>query len=127
MPTYDYVCEACGHEFEHFQSMSDRHLKTCPKCKKRRLVRKIGAGAGLIFKGTGFYQTDYKAPAAAASTPKEAKRADSKSVDTPAAGGTSETKSVPTPAKADAASTSPPKSTGSGPTNGSSSSNGGKE
>ncbi len=60
MPTYDYVCEACGHEFEHFQAMSDKHLRTCPKCKKKKLVRKVGAGAGLIFKGTGFYITDYK-------------------------------------------------------------------
>jgi putative FmdB family regulatory protein len=60
VPTYDYVCEACGHEFEHFQSMSDRLLRTCPKCGKKRLVRRIGAGAGLIFKGSGFYVTDYK-------------------------------------------------------------------
>lgn len=60
MPTYDYVCEACGHEFEHFQSMSDKLLRTCPKCAKKKLVRKVGAGAGLIFKGSGFYITDYK-------------------------------------------------------------------
>ncbi len=60
MPTYDYVCGACGHEFEHFQSMTDRVLRTCPKCAKKRLVRKVGAGAGLIFKGSGFYETDYK-------------------------------------------------------------------
>jgi putative FmdB family regulatory protein len=60
MPTYDYVCEACGHEFEHFQSMSDKRLRTCPACKKPALVRRVGAGAGVIFKGSGFYQTDYK-------------------------------------------------------------------
>jgi putative FmdB family regulatory protein len=60
MPTYDYVCGACGHAFEHFQSMSDRVLRTCPKCAQRKLVRQVGAGAGLIFKGSGFYQTDYK-------------------------------------------------------------------
>jgi putative FmdB family regulatory protein len=60
MPTYDYVCDACGHEFEHFQSITDAHLKTCPKCSKKRLVRKIGGGAGVIFKGSGFYETDYK-------------------------------------------------------------------
>ena len=65
MPTYDYVCEACGHEFEHFQSMTDRHLRTCPKCKKKKLIRKVGAGAGLIFKGSGFYVTDYKKSGAA--------------------------------------------------------------
>ncbi len=60
MPTYDYVCEACGHEFEHFQSMSDPRLEKCPKCGKKKLVRKVGAGGGVIFKGSGFYETDYK-------------------------------------------------------------------
>jgi|SRR5262245_20682694 len=60
MPTYDYVCEACEHRFEAFQSMNDKRLKTCPKCKKRKLTRLIGTGAGIIFKGSGFYVTDYK-------------------------------------------------------------------
>ncbi len=60
MPTYDYVCESCGHEFEHFQSMSDKRLSRCPKCHKARLVRKVGGGTGVIFKGSGFYATDYK-------------------------------------------------------------------
>jgi putative FmdB family regulatory protein len=60
MPTYDYRCEGCGHAFEHFQSMASRRLKTCPRCKKPRLVRLVGSGAGLIFKGSGFYETDYR-------------------------------------------------------------------
>lgn len=59
MPTYDYECGSCGHRFEVFQSMSDEPIKRCPKCGKpvRRL---IGAGLGVIFKGSGFYVTDNK-------------------------------------------------------------------
>jgi putative FmdB family regulatory protein len=60
MPTYEYACQKCGHHFEKFQTMSAGHLKKCPKCGKPGLKRLIGAGAGLIFKGTGFYITDYK-------------------------------------------------------------------
>jgi putative FmdB family regulatory protein len=60
MPTYEYVCPKCHHAFEAFQSMNDAPLKQCPKCKKKGLKRLIGGGAGLIFKGTGFYITDYK-------------------------------------------------------------------
>ena len=60
MPTYEYACPKCGHQFEQFQSMRDEPLKKCPKCKKAGLKRLVGGGAGLIFKGTGFYITDYK-------------------------------------------------------------------
>ena len=60
MPTYEYVCTKCGHEMEAFQSMKDAPLKKCPAGKKAGLKRKVGGGAGLIFKGTGFYITDYK-------------------------------------------------------------------
>ncbi|MCI0705966.1 MAG: zinc ribbon domain-containing protein [Ignavibacteriae bacterium] len=60
MPTYDYRCTECGHEFEEFQSMSAETLKTCPNCGKDTLKRAMGTGAGTIFKGGGFYQTDYK-------------------------------------------------------------------
>ena len=60
MPTYDYECEACGHAFELFQSMTDPIRKKCPECGKLKLIRLIGAGGGLIFKGSGFYITDYK-------------------------------------------------------------------
>jgi putative FmdB family regulatory protein len=60
MPTYEYACPRCTHEFEHFQSMRDEPLKKCPKCKKPGVKRLVGGGAGLIFKGTGFYITDYK-------------------------------------------------------------------
>lgn len=60
MPTYDYICQSCGCGFERFQSITAKSLRTCPKCGKRKLKRLIGAGAGVIFKGSGFYQTDYR-------------------------------------------------------------------
>jgi len=60
MPTYDYECDACGHAFEEFQSITAKTLKKCPECAKPKLRRLIGAGAGVIFKGSGFYETDYR-------------------------------------------------------------------
>ena len=60
MPTYDYKCDACGHAFEKFQSISASPLKKCPSCAQNKLKRLIGTGAGVIFKGGGFYQTDYR-------------------------------------------------------------------
>jgi len=60
MPTYEYACPKCGHTFEQFQSMRDEPIKRCPQCKKLGVKRLIGGGAGLIFKGSGFYITDYK-------------------------------------------------------------------
>ena len=60
MPTYDYECDACGHTFELFQSISADPEKKCPKCKKLKLRRLIGTGAAVMFKGSGFYQTDYR-------------------------------------------------------------------
>src|ERR1051325_10043581 len=63
MPTYEYQCDACEHNFEEFQSMKDEPLKKCPKCGKKKLRRLIGTGAAIIFKGAGFYQTDYRSDA----------------------------------------------------------------
>lgn len=60
MPTYDYRCDACGHEFELFQSMTAPVKRKCPSCGKNKLQRLIGTGAGVIFKGSGFYETDYR-------------------------------------------------------------------
>ena len=60
MPTYEYQCDACGAEFELFQSITAKPIRKCPECGKLRVRRLIGAGAGIIFKGSGFYQTDYR-------------------------------------------------------------------
>lgn len=80
MPTYEYACSKCGHTFEAFQSMKAEPLKKCPKCQKNSLKRLVGAGAGLIFKGSGFYITDYKksgGSATASSSSSESKSASS--------------------------------------------------
>ncbi len=60
MPTYDYVCDACDHRFELFQKFGDRQKRTCTECGKKKLRRLIGSGGGVIFKGSGFYETDYR-------------------------------------------------------------------
>jgi putative FmdB family regulatory protein len=60
MPTYDYVCDSCSHEFESFESIKADPQTTCPECHEDKLRRKIGAGAAILFKGSGFYQTDYR-------------------------------------------------------------------
>jgi len=74
MPTYDYKCSVCGHAFEQFQSMKDKVLRTCPNCGKKALERLIGTGAAIVFKGSGFYQTDYRSE-----NYKKAKEAEGKS------------------------------------------------
>lgn len=60
MPTYEYACSACGHRFEEFQSITAKPLTKCPKCKKNKVQRLISGGAGFLFKGSGFYITDYR-------------------------------------------------------------------
>jgi putative FmdB family regulatory protein len=102
MPTYDYRCSACNHEFEQFQSMKDKVLRSCPRCKKLKLERLIGTGGAIIFKGSGFYQTDYRSegykkaadaekPAESAKTPTKAEsKSDAKADAAPA--GSSESK-----------------------------------
>ena len=60
MPTYEYHCDACNHQFEEFQYIKDEPLKKCPECGKKKLRRLIGGGAAIVFKGSGFYQTDYR-------------------------------------------------------------------
>lgn len=80
MPTYEYECKKCG-RFEHFQRITDDKLKRCPTCKGA-VKRLLGSGSGIIFKGTGFYQTDYRSPGY-----HSAAKADSASSGSSAAGG----------------------------------------
>lgn len=90
MPTYEYRCDACGHELEEFQSMTAKPLKKCPDCGKNKLTRLIGTGAGIIFKGSGFYETDYRSEGykesakaeTDAATPKKEDKSESKPSDT---------------------------------------------
>ncbi len=76
MPTYDYVCDACNHAFELFQSITAEPEKKCPQCGRNKLRRLIGPGAAIVFRGSGFYKTDYRSEsykkAAAADTPTSA-------------------------------------------------------
>jgi putative FmdB family regulatory protein len=100
MPTYDYRCDACGHQFEEFQSFKADPLKTCPKCSKDELRRLFGTGAAVLFKGSGFYETDYKR----GETYKKAEQADS--------GGAKPAESTPTPSTNGTSSSTPAKSDG---------------
>jgi len=83
MPTYDYQCDACEHKFELFQSIKDEPKKKCPECGKQKLRRLFGTGAAVVFKGSGFYQTDYRSDsykkAAEADKPKTDSKSDGKS------------------------------------------------
>lgn len=94
MPTYDYVCDACQHTFEEFQSFSAEVLKKCPKCSQETLRRLFGTGAAVLFKGGGFYETEYRSDSY-----KSAEKADT---------------STPAPAKTDTSSSSTPPASGSG-------------
>lgn len=76
MPTYDYRCDHCNHEFEQFQSISASPLRKCPECGKMKLKRLIGTGAGVIFKGSGFYETDYRSESYKKAAEAEKKPAD---------------------------------------------------
>jgi putative FmdB family regulatory protein len=74
MPTYDYQCEGCGHTFEEFQSITADPLKKCPACGKKKLQRLISGGAAVLFKGSGFYQTDYRSESYKSAAKKEAEQ-----------------------------------------------------
>jgi putative FmdB family regulatory protein len=95
MPTYEYACDGCGHEFEEFQSIIARPLRKCPVCGKLKLQRLIGTGGGVIFKGSGFYQTDYRSESykKAVEAEKSAASGSSKDGDSKAADGKKKQKS----------------------------------
>jgi putative FmdB family regulatory protein len=117
MPTYEYICDGCGHEFEQFQSIKADPIKVCPTCEKEQVRRKISAGAGILFKGGGFYETDYRSAGykeaakkdSDAAKPVESK-SESKSSDSKPAETKSESKGAEAPkpaAKAEAAPAKP--------------------
>ncbi len=83
MPTYEYICLACGHEFELFQQMTAPVKRKCPECTRLKLQRKVGSGAGVIFRGSGFFQTDYRSDSykKAVEAEKKKKKADDGKVD----------------------------------------------
>jgi putative FmdB family regulatory protein len=92
MPTYEYRCAACKHEFEQFQSIMAEPLRKCPQCGKLKLQRLMGTGGGIIFRGSGFYQTDYRSESY-----KKAEKAEKSSNEPakPASDSTGSTKSEP--------------------------------
>ncbi len=102
MPTYDYECKACGHTFEEMQSFNEPLLTKCPACKKNKLERLFGGGGAIIFKGSGFYETDYRRPSEKGSeseaAPKAEAKTESKTESTTAASGSSTSTTSPPPA-----------------------------
>ena len=97
MPTYEYVCDACDHKFDELQSFSDEPLTKCPKCKKKKLRRLFGVGAAVLFKGSGFYETDYRSESYKSGAKSE------KDAATPKTETSSETSKTETPAKSEPA------------------------
>jgi len=111
MPTYDYICDACGHEFEAFESIKADPQTDCPQCREAKLRRKIGPGAAILFKGSGFYQTDYRSESykQRAAADKPADSSSSKPADSSSSSGSTATAS---PAKSEASKPPSPKSNG---------------
>lgn len=103
MPTYEYRCTACGHAFEKFHSITADPIKQCPQCGKKKVKRLIGTGAGIIFKGSGFYITDYRSDSY-----KSAAKSDSASSPSTTPGTSADTKGSPAAPTSTAASTPAP-------------------
>jgi len=107
MPTYDYECDACGHKEEVFQSFSDPLIEKCPKCKKKKFRRLFGAGAAVMFKGTGFYTTDYRSDSYKKAASADSKPSESSSSSTSDSSKSSEASKPAAPApKSDSSSSS---------------------
>lgn len=96
MPTYDYECDSCDHKFELFQSIKDSPKKTCPECGKPKLRRLFGTGAAIMFKGSGFYTTDYRSESYKKRAQADASGGESKSGESKSTG---ETKSADSSSK----------------------------
>lgn len=103
MPTYDYICDACQHEWELFQRITADRIKKCPACKKNKAVRQFGTGAAVMFKGSGFYETDYRSESYKKSAEADKKKSDPGSSDSSSKSDTS--------SKADTSSKKKPDST----------------
>jgi len=88
MPTYEYVCDACENAFEEFQSFNDAVLSKCPKCGRKKLRRLFGTGAAILFKGSGFYETDYRSESYKAAAKKESEGSGKASADSAGSNGT---------------------------------------
>ncbi len=116
MPTYDYICDACDEKLEIFQKITDDPIKKCPACKKNKLVRQFGTGAAIVFKGSGFYQTDYRSENYKKSADSERKSADSGKDNGSKEGGSKEGGSKDTGSKSDSTTKSETKSADSAAT-----------
>ena len=112
MQTYEYKCEACGHAFERFQPITAAPVKKCPECGKNKVRRLIGTGAGLIFKGSGFYITDYRSESYKAAAKSESSGGASTGAGTPAKTDAAPAKTESAPAAAPAKSESKPAAKG---------------
>jgi putative FmdB family regulatory protein len=124
MPTYDYLCDACGHKFELFQSINDPVQRKCPACKKLKLRRLFGTGAAVMFKGSGFYTTDYRSESYKKAASADASSGEGKSSKSSDSSGSSSKSESGSSGKSDSGSSSKSESSSSG--KGSSSDKGGK-
>ncbi len=108
MPNYDFECESCGHRFEAFQSFSESPLKTCPSCNKDTLRRLFGTGAAILFKGSGFYETDYRSDSYknAAKQEQDSQKSPQKSSTDGSSTGTTASNSSPSKVSSDSAGSS---------------------